>query len=213
MATSSWWARKLHCPYDKPPLSKALLAGTSDIAAVTLLSRDAAAADRIELLLGRRAIGVDVAACQVEFADDEPLRYDHLVVATGASARPSPWGQGSGIHVLRTLEDCLRLRDDLVAGVRLVVIGEDSSGPKLRQPPGQWGQVTVVDPVPVPMSRVLTEEIGEWFIDLHRNHGVHTCFGIGVENVEGSAATLRSASRTGPFWKPTRWWWASAPFE
>jgi len=179
-------------PYDKPPLSKALLAGTSDIAAVTLLSRDAAAADRIELLLGRRAIGVDVAGCQVEFADDEPLRYDHLVVATGASARPSPWGHGSGIHVLRTLEDCLRLRDDLVAGVRLVVIGGGFIGAEVASTArSMGGQVTIVDPVPVPMSRVLTEEIGEWFIDLHRNHGVHTRFGIGVENIEGERGNLK----------------------
>lgn len=201
-------------PYDKPPLSKALLAGTSDIAAATLLTRDAAAADGIELRLGRRAIGVDVAACQVEFADDEPLRYDHLVVATGASARPSPWGQGPGVHVLRTLEDCLRLRADLVDGARLVVIGAGFIGAEVASTARSLGlQVTVVDPVPVPMSRVLTEEIGGWFVDLHRDHGVHTRFGLGVENIEGSAATWRSASRTGPSWKPTRWWWASAPFR
>lgn len=89
--------------------------------------------------------------------------------------------------MLRTLEDCLRLRADLVAGARLVVIGAGFIGAEVASTARSLGglQVTVVDPVPVPMSRVLTEEIGGWFVDLHRDHGVHTRFGVGVENIEG----------------------------
>lgn len=179
-------------PYDKPPLSKALLAGTTDSSAVTLLTRDAAAANRIQLHLGHRAIGVDIAACQVEFADDEPLRYDHLVVATGASARPSPWGQRPGIHVLRTLEDCLRLRAELVPGARLVVIGGGFIGAEVASTARSLGhEVTVVDPVSVPMSRILSEQIGGWFVDLHRDHGVHTRLGVGVERIEGERGNMQ----------------------
>ncbi|SBS78820.1 NAD(FAD)-dependent dehydrogenase [uncultured Mycobacterium sp.] len=178
-------------PYDKPPLSKALLAGTTDIAGVTLLTGDAAAADRIELHLGHRATAVDVAASQVEFAEDEPLHYDHLVVATGASARPSPWGQRPGIHVLRTLEDCLRLRADLVSGGRLVVVGGGFIGAEVASTARTLGQqVAIIDPVQVPMSRVLDEEIGGWFVDLHRRHGVRTRFGVGVERIAGERGNL-----------------------
>ncbi|WP_137144037.1 NAD(P)/FAD-dependent oxidoreductase [Mycolicibacterium sp. CR10] len=179
-------------PYDKPPLSKALLAGASDAAAVTLLTEEDADRDHIKLRLGHRAIRVDLAAGQVELADHEPVHFDKLVVATGASARPSPWGQGPGIHVLRTLEDCLRLRADLLAGGHLVVIGGGFIGAEVTSTARSLGlEVTVVDPLPVPMSRVLNTEIGGRFVDLHRRHGVRTRFGAGVEAVDGESGDLR----------------------
>ncbi|ARV80177.1 FAD-dependent oxidoreductase [Mycobacterium sp. 050128] len=179
-------------PYDKPPLSKALLAGTTNVAAVTLLTEEAAAAADIRLLLGHRAVRVDAAACQVAFAGHEPLNYDHLVVATGASARPSPWGQRPGIHLLRTLEDCLQLRADLVPGGHLVVVGGGFIGAEVASTARTLGlEVTIVDPLPVPMSRVLNAEIGGWFVDLHRRHQVCTRFGVGVENIEGERSNLK----------------------
>ncbi|MFC7655357.1 FAD-dependent oxidoreductase [Pseudonocardia benzenivorans] len=101
-------------PYDKPPLSKALLAGTTSVENVGLLTREAAAEAGIELRLGSAAVGV--AAGAVRLVDGTELPYDDLVVATGARARPSPWGTPPGVHVVRSLDDAHRLGTALRAG-------------------------------------------------------------------------------------------------
>ena len=85
-------------PYDKPPLSKQFLSGDWTHEKVVLLTREAAEEHGIELRLGSRATRLDVAAHRVLLADGEALSYDSLVIATGASARPSPWRPESGVH-------------------------------------------------------------------------------------------------------------------
>lgn len=178
-------------PYDKPPLSKALLAGTSDVEAITLLTREQAQADHIELLLGHRALRVDVASRLVELENHEPVRFDHLVVATGARARPSPWGNVPGVHVLRTLQDARGVRADLLTGGSVVVVGGGFIGAEVASTARLLGlEVTLVDPLQVPMSRVLNPDIGRWFVDLHRRHGVRSLFGVGVEAIKGDRGDL-----------------------
>ncbi len=185
-------------PYDKPPLSKALLGGATDPAALCLLTREAAAEAGIELLLGHRALRLDVAAKTVELENHAPVAYDSLVIATGARARPSPWEAGSGVHVLRTMVDSSRLRADLLTGGPVVVIGAGFIGSEVASTARLLGcQVTLVDPLPVPMSRVLNPQIGAWFVDLHRRHGVGTVFGEGVEGVDGEQGALRVALTDG----------------
>jgi len=179
-------------PYDKPPLSKALLAGRSDVEAVTLLTQEAAEAAGIQLLLGHRALRLDVAEGMLELQGHGSLSFDDVVIATGASARPSPWGERPGIHVLRTLEDAQGLRADLLEGGHLVVVGAGFIGAEVASTARLLGlEVTIVDPLPVPMSRVLNAEIGEWFVDLHRRHGVRTLFGVGVEGIDGERGLLQ----------------------
>ncbi|KLU09362.1 NAD(P)/FAD-dependent oxidoreductase [Kocuria sp. SM24M-10] len=173
-------------PYDKPPLSKSVLAGTADEDSIRLLTQEQADADGIRLLLGHRAVGLDIAENMLELEGHEPLHYDQLVVATGAAPRPSPWGQPPGIHLLRTLEDARELRGDLLRGGALVVIGAGFIGAEAAATARSLGlDVTVIDPVPVPMSRIFNPEIGHWFGDLHRENGVSTMFGVGVESIEG----------------------------
>lgn len=173
-------------PYDKPPLSKALLAGIVSPESIRLLTKEAADASGIRLMLGHRAVRVDTGARVVEFLEKPPLRYDHLVVATGARARPSPWGDGPGIHVLRTLRDALALRRDLLQGGHVVVIGGGFIGAEVASTARALGmEVTIVDPLSAPMARVLGAEVGGWFTDLHHRHGVGTRFGTGVEAIRG----------------------------
>lgn len=178
-------------PYDKPPLSKAMLNGTATADSVRLLTREEADRSGIRLVLGHRANRLDVAARTVELDGHPPLTYDTLVVATGAHARPSPWGDAPGIHVVRTLRDAQQLREDLLSGGPVVVVGggfigaEVASSARLMQL-----DVTMVDPLPVPMSRVLNPEIGGWFVDLHERHGVRSIFGVGVESVTGERGSF-----------------------
>jgi phthalate 3,4-dioxygenase ferredoxin reductase subunit len=179
-------------PYDKPPLSKQLLAGTWEPAQARLLDEAEAVAAGIEMVLGRPAEHLDVAERRVLLAGGEPLAYDVLVVATGAHARPSPWRPDSGVHVVRTLQHALALRAALAQPGPVVVVGGSFLGGEIASTAHALGhEVVVVDPLPVPMGRVLGTEVGQLFSDLHVRHGVQTRFGLGVERVRGVQGDLR----------------------
>jgi NADPH-dependent 2,4-dienoyl-CoA reductase/sulfur reductase-like enzyme len=179
-------------PYDKPPLSKAFLAGEATVDDVSLLSEAKAEELGIEVRLGCRASHLDMARNEIELRSGERLGFDDLVIATGARPRPSPWGQPDGVHLLRSLEDSRRLRYDLEQGGRLVVIGGGFIGAEVAATARSLGlTVTIVDPSPVPMERVLGSEIGERFTRLHQNHGVTTLFGTGVQGLTGRRGQFR----------------------
>ncbi len=179
-------------PYDKPPLSKSLLAGVSAQSDITLLTEQDADASDIHVHLGRRATHLHLSRDEVELDDGERLGFDHLVIATGARARPSPWGQPDGMHVLRTLEDSQRLSADLARGGRLVIVGGGFIGAEIAATARTLGlTVTIVDPCAVPMERVLGTQIGERFIRLHESNGVAALFGVGVEEITGRRGAFR----------------------
>ncbi len=114
------------------------------------------------------------------------------MVATGAAARPSPWPVRSGVHVVRGLGDGAALRAELARGGPVVVIGGGFIGAEAAATARGLGhEVTVVDPAPVPMARVLGPEIGAHFVGLHHRHGVATRFGTGVASFTGTAGDLR----------------------
>ena len=179
-------------PYDRPPLSKGLLAGTATADSLTLLTRQQAADLGIRLRLGRAARHLDVAGSYVELEDGERMRYDDVVIATGARPRPSPWGKPAGVHYVRTLGDAAALRDDLARGGPLVVIGAGFIGAEVAATARQAGvdTVTLVDPAPVPMARVIDPATAARLGALHREHGVATRLGTGVEAIEPAADGL-----------------------
>ncbi len=136
-------------PYDRPPLSKQVLTGVWPAERAGLLTAQDAAAAGIELRLGVAAAALDPAARQVQLADGEFLPYDDLVIATGASPRPSPWQPESGLYLLRTLADCLALRKRFAEGTAVVMIGGGFIGAEAAAAARSAGcDVTLVDPVP-----------------------------------------------------------------
>ncbi|MEU4670446.1 FAD-dependent oxidoreductase [Amycolatopsis sp. NPDC023774] len=180
-----------HLPYDKPPLSKQFLAGAWEHDRLALLTEEEAAADRIELRLGVAATGLDPVARTVKLADGTNLGYDTLVIASGATARPSPWAAESGVHVLRTFTDGTGLRAALAEPGPLVVVGGGFIGAEVAATAHAAGRaVTVVDPLPAPIARVLGDEVGRLVGDVHRRHGVETRFGTGVKAVSGRVGAL-----------------------
>ncbi|WP_255951189.1 NAD(P)/FAD-dependent oxidoreductase [Streptomyces odontomachi] len=181
-------------PYDKPPLSKQFLSGTRDQAGIGLLTSAEAATAGIALRLGAAATHLDPAAHRVRLADGTELGYDTCVLATGAAARPAPWLTAGGVHVLRTLGDGHALRRDLAQGGtgHVVVVGGGFIGAEVAATARRLGHdVTVVDPLPLPMARVLGPEVGAHLAALHRRHGVATRFGTGVRSVTGGTGDLR----------------------
>lgn len=96
-----------HEPYDRPPLSKQLLAGTWGLDRIRLRAPEKIDALGLDLRLGHRAVSLDVAGHSLELDDGDRVVFDGCVVATGAHPRTLPDSeQLLGVHTLRTLEDC-----------------------------------------------------------------------------------------------------------
>ncbi len=202
-----------HPPYDRPPLSKQLLAGAWDVERIHHHTPDKLDTLGLELLLGVHADSLDVEARTVECDDGRRLHYDGLVVATGARPGPLPGTDGlAGVYTLRTLDDCLSIRSRLEpagAGARLVVIGAGFIGSEVAATGhGLGAQVTVVEALPTPLGRVLGQEMGEVCADLHRSEGVVVRTGVGVEKVTehpDGPSPLVVHLADGARWTPI-WW-------
>ncbi|MPY60118.1 NAD(P)/FAD-dependent oxidoreductase [Streptomyces spongiae] len=177
-----------HTPYDRPPLSKQLLAGEWSPERLALRpSADLDALD-IDLRLGVAATGLDVPDRTVRLADGSALPYDGLVVATGVRPRRLP---GEGAHVLRTLDDAVVLRDQLEPGVRVVVVGAGFLGAEAAAVASRLGaEVTLLEPAPVPLAHAVGEEIGQVLSRAHLDHGVNLRTGVTVTAVTEDGVRL-----------------------
>jgi NADPH-dependent 2,4-dienoyl-CoA reductase/sulfur reductase-like enzyme len=175
-----------HMPYDRPPLSKELLAGAWEPARCAL-ARDETEALEVEWRLGCAATGLDLAARRVELADGSRVDFDGLVIATGASPRSLPdQPELEGLFTLRSLDDALRLRAALDAGPRVAVVGAGFIGAEVAATcRGRGLDVTLIEALPLPLERALGARIGSLVADLHRDHGVDLRLGVGVREVRG----------------------------
>jgi 3-phenylpropionate/trans-cinnamate dioxygenase ferredoxin reductase component len=174
-----------HQPYDRPPLSKEFLAGKPvDIGLCTPEDETLDFSWR----LGARALRLNPADRSIELSNGDTIRCDGVVVATGARARWLPGTEGlPGVHVLRTLDDAVALRRELIPGVRVVIIGAGFIGAEVASTARALGtDVTVVETEPVPLRRQLGTELGMVCASLHADHGVRLITGVAVRRVLGT---------------------------
>ena len=174
-------------PYDRPPLSKDVLAGKWDTERTRLLRPEDASLD-VEWRLGRRAEGLDLAARELRLAGGGRAGFDGLVIATGTYARRLPNTPNfAGIHVLRTLGDCLALRVTLDTSPRVVVIGAGFIGLEVAATcRGRGLSVTVIESLAAPLERGLGARLGAYVGEIHRDHGVDLRLGARVARLVGS---------------------------
>lgn len=174
-------------PYDRPPLSKAFLAGTATEADLALLDGDDDGLG-VEWRLGVPAVGLDAGEHAVTLADGDVVRGEAVVLATGSRARELPGAHAlAGVHVLRTMDDAIALRDDLAAGGRLVVVGGGFIGAEVASTARARGlAVTVVEAMPTPLAGPLGPEMGAVCGALHADHGVRLLTGVGVAGLVGT---------------------------
>jgi NADPH-dependent 2,4-dienoyl-CoA reductase/sulfur reductase-like enzyme len=174
-------------PYDRPPLSKDVLAGKWD-AERTRLLRPEDEALGVEWRLGRPAEALDLAARQLRLAGGEGVGFDGLVIATGTYARRLPNTPAlAGIHVLRTLADCLALRAALDTSPRVVVIGAGFIGLEVAATcRGRGLPVTVIESLAAPLERGLGARLGAYVGEIHRDHGVDLRLGARVARLVGT---------------------------
>jgi 3-phenylpropionate/trans-cinnamate dioxygenase ferredoxin reductase subunit len=177
-----------HLPYDRPPLSKEVLAGKWDADRIALRSHDSYEDLDVELHLGRAAARLDTASRYVDLADGQRLPYDGVILATGATPRTLPGTpELAGVHTLRTLDDCLAIRAAFEARAKVAVVGAGFIGAEVAATARAWGlDVTLLEALPVPLSRALGVEMGEACAGLHLDHGVDLRCGVGVAGFEGS---------------------------
>lgn len=181
-----------HLPYDRPPLSKQVLSGSWEPDRAQLRPEDALSTLDAEFLLGDPAAGLDPATRTVRTASGRALTADAIVLATGVRPRTLPGQEGlSGIHVLRTLEDSLTLRAELLASSRLVVVGEGVLGAEIAATARGMGlDVTMVGPQPVPMATQVGPLIGGLLAELHTERGVALRLGTGVSGFTGDGGRV-----------------------
>jgi len=175
-------------PYDRPPLSKQVLTGEVEPDSV-LLRPEADYADMdVDLILGRRAVELDVVARKVSLDGGGRLDFDGLLIATGSTPRRLRGLPAlAGVHALRTVEDAVAIRDAMAAGARVVVIGAGFIGAEVASAArARRLDVTVVEALPVPLTYALGSEMGQLAAPLLRDHGVDLRCGIGVESVTGA---------------------------
>jgi 3-phenylpropionate/trans-cinnamate dioxygenase ferredoxin reductase subunit len=189
---------EVHEPYDRPPLSKQILAGTWPEKRATL-HRGELADLNVSFHLGRSAISLDDGA--VELNDGVRLHYDALVVATGVRPRRLP-GQPDHpeLHVLRTLDDCRALRCSLSRARSLLVVGAGFIGAEVAATARMAGLgVTMLEALPVPFGRVLGEQMGQLCARLQTDNGVTIRCGVRltdlVDSDGGIAAQLADGSQ------------------
>jgi 3-phenylpropionate/trans-cinnamate dioxygenase ferredoxin reductase component len=161
-----------HPPYERPPLSKGLLLGTTDPDSVFVHARSWYAESQVELLTGSPVTDIDLDTCHITLGDRQ-LSYDRLLLATGAQPRRLPMADSSGADIvyLRTIDDALALAPRLTE--RLLIVGAGWIGLEVAAAARQaGGTVTVVESAPLPLVRVLGPEIAPSIAALHREHGV-----------------------------------------
>ena len=184
-----------HRPYDRPPLSKQVLAGKQPPEATELDVASGSVDDLgLDWHLGASATGLDLKERNVLLGGGDRLPYDGLVIATGAYPRRLPGTDHlAGVHTLRTLDDCLAIRAALEAGPRRVaVVGAGFIGAEVAATCRGLGiDVSLIEALPVPLERGLGAEMGMVMADIHREHGVDVRLGVGVVLIEGGTRVER----------------------
>jgi 3-phenylpropionate/trans-cinnamate dioxygenase ferredoxin reductase component len=187
-------------PYERPPLSKAYLRGEAPFEKALVRAPAFYAEHGIETMFGTRVTRIDTADRVVQLEDHRRISFDTLLVATGARNRTLsvPGVNLEGIYSLRTVQDADRIRAEMKAGRRAVVVGMGFIGSEVAASLRQSGlDVVAIDPSKAPLFRVLGETVGHALADLHRAHGVRTIFEDSVAAFEGERRVAQVVTRAG----------------
>ncbi|PRH77259.1 FAD-dependent oxidoreductase [Streptomyces solincola] len=179
-------------PYERPPLSKGYLTGKDPREGAFVHEQGWYAQADVELHLGQPVTTLDRQAKVVRLGDGTTLAYDKLLLATGAEPRrlDVPGTDLAGVHHLRRLSHADRLQGVLAALGRdnghLVIAGGGWIGLEVAAAARGYGaEVTVIESAPTPLHQALGPELGQFFADLHAEHGVRFAFGAKLTEITG----------------------------
>ena len=183
-------------PYERPPLSKGFLLGTSEQVPV----KDPAWYEQasVELFLGSRATRLDLAARTVTLSGGAVLGYDQLLLATGVRPRVLPGLDGDGVCYLRTGEDAAVLRERMIAAGHVAVLGGGFIGCEVAAAAiGLGKRATILEALPALLHRALGPELGDVMAGIHRDEGVDVRTGqqvLGVGSRPGGGVRISTAA-------------------
>ncbi|MHB2021893.1 MAG: NAD(P)/FAD-dependent oxidoreductase [Mycobacteriales bacterium] len=173
-------------PYERPPLSKALLLGDAQPDSVYVEPVSWYGERQVELRTNCLVTGLDPGAHELTLSTAETIGYSRLLLATGARPRKPtiPGAESPGVCYLRTLADSLRLRDLLRPDVRVVIVGAGWIGLETAAAARHHGAaVCLVEPQPTPLYAALGPELGSFYADVHREHGVELRLGTAAREI------------------------------
>jgi NADPH-dependent 2,4-dienoyl-CoA reductase/sulfur reductase-like enzyme/nitrite reductase/ring-hydroxylating ferredoxin subunit len=181
--------RENRAPYDRPNLSKDYLAGNAEPEWMPLRSEEFFDDNQIEILKNAEVTSVDAGKKTIGFKDGSTMNYDSLLVASGGEPRRLPFQNEpfDNVFLLRTFADADTIIGLAESGKHAVVIGASFIGMEAASSLRQRGcDVTVVSPDEVPFQKILGEDIGKMFKDVHEQNGVRFSVGSGVTGFEGT---------------------------
>ncbi len=187
-------------PYERPFLSKEYLRGEKPLIDGLLKPSDYYSQNNIQTRFGVRATQLDLEKKSVKLENGELIPYDKLLVATGVRNRQLkiPGANLAGIYDLRTAADADLIRTESLPGRKAVLIGMGFIGSEVAASLRHMGlEVAVIEPFKTPLFRVLGEEVGQVFADIHHEQGVQLYFGEAVVSFEGEGRVERVLTGSG----------------
>lgn len=187
-------------PYQRPPLSKAFLAGTMPVERLFVKPPAFYEKAGIQTLLGTEVAHLDAARRQVTLNDGRELDFDHLLLTTGGRPRrlECAGADHPRLHYLRTVADVERMRATLRHRARLVLIGGGYIGLEVAAVAAKLGlEVTVLESEPTVLARVACPVVARFFEDAHRQAGVRIHCSTTVTSIEGDASLARVVTSDG----------------
>ena len=174
-------------PYERPPLSKSVLAGQEAPSVCELFSEANFAQLQLEFLANDAVIQIQREDQSVVLQSGETLPYDALVLATGGQARTLPHLHGKRVHTLRSISDSLRLQKALAESQQLMVLGGGWIGLEVAATAAKQGlDVTLLEREERLCARSVPPILSVFLLDLHQRHGVNVCLGAEAEDWEVS---------------------------
>ncbi|HZT95796.1 MAG TPA: FAD-dependent oxidoreductase [Chloroflexota bacterium] len=181
-------------PYDRTYLSKQFLRGDASQEKLMLRPPGEYERQRIELRLGAGVTGGAQTRRELELDDGTTIRYRNLVLGTGASPRLLPGiPQAENIRTLRSMADGIGLREALSQSNRLLLVGMGFIGAEVAASARELGkEVLAIEAARVPLERALGEEMGTFYAQIHRDHGVDLRLGVQVRGWTVESGRLRA---------------------
>lgn len=188
-------------PYQRPPLSKAFLAGGVTRDRLLIRPADFYVREHVDTIMGATATMIDRTNKRVRLADGHEIEYEALLLTTGGRPRrlDCVGAEHPRVRYLRDIADAEAIRDELREDTRLVIIGAGYVGLEVAATAVKKGaSVTVLELAPQVLARVAGAEIAAFFENLHRNLGVHIFKNCSVAGIEHHATGVRVSTSLGP---------------
>ncbi len=185
-------------PYERPPLSKALLKKTVSSEAIEVRPRSWYSENAIELIRGCSATSIDLRERRVHIDRGSPISFDKVLIATGASPRKLAGAEGQRVFYLRNMADALRISAYFVAGSRIAIVGGGLIGAEVAATARESGvDVVLIEPQSVLMQNTAGAQVGQLYSRMHQQNGVRLVMGDTPARVRADSVGVEIVTKAG----------------